>query len=880
MELQKSIEYALCGDAILFLGSGASVGATNQNNEQFPLGKELAHRIYPDCNDLTQAADFYCEDKENEGKDGKQELIAFLKQEFKAKKISDYQKMIPSIPWKRIYTTNYDDIVEKSYNESGKFVRSLTIDDDPCDYISSDETIYLHINGSISRLNKNSLNVQFKLTDYSYNTNVFNANQWGTLFQSDLKTYSAAIFIGFSMNYDLDIRRIISTVKKEKCIFIVNKAESSNTVRMLKKYGNVECIGMDGFFDKVLEVQKNFEYDTIIGTMPYTNFEIITNYPAIKAPSDNEVLTYYKVGKKTNALYYEKNGNYKAIIKRNIVNDAVKNIDNGIECIFVHSDIGNGKTEVVDQICNQLSSKYSIFKLVDNNEKIALEIENICRSTDKKIVIIENFFNYYDVFEKFKLFNSNDNITFILTARTSIYKSRYETFLLDKTKVYDLNRLKDDEIKQLIDIFNEYGYYPKEKITTSYENVIKRQYNSKLQSVILGIFDNESITNSLKNILIEIKNLDKDSMDLLTFMIVIKIMNLDLNFDDIVDLLELKGMDYAFEKNDGINELVDFHNNRTSIKSVTVCMWILKNLKNELNIFDVLVNAASQADAGYRVNKKHGVFLGNIISYKHLKFVLNLLVGNNDEKLKHINSFYQRLKNLNYYKEKYFFWLQYGIAALELNDFDSAEQHLNAALSKTHDEIIPFEINNQYARLKMEVMLKDNYKYNSSTYMKIVEINELLTPTTAKEDDEYYCYKMSSSYYPKLFSKFYSSMSQEEQNGMKNIAENNYNLCMRYLINNRNENFVKSVTSFMGVYEKLSNYQDDCVKFVVDSITPYYAIGKAIINGNENPAQIHISQISKNYVKSIHEYMHIGQLIHCKIVKFNEKRKIWELSCK
>lgn len=108
--------------------------------------------------------------------------------------------MIPSIPWKRIYTTNYDDIVEKSYNESGKFVRSLTIDDDPCDYISSDETIYLHINGSISRLNKNSLNVQFKLTDYSYNTNVFNANQWGTLFQSDLKTYSAAIFIGFSMN--------------------------------------------------------------------------------------------------------------------------------------------------------------------------------------------------------------------------------------------------------------------------------------------------------------------------------------------------------------------------------------------------------------------------------------------------------------------------------------------------------------------------------------------------------------------------------------------------------------------------------------------------------------------------------------------------------
>lgn len=220
MKLEKSIEYALSGDAILFLGSGASVGAINQNDEPLPIGKELAHRIYSDCDDLTQAADFYCEDKDDEGKDGKQELISFLKQEFRVKKISDYQKMIPLIPWKRIYTTNYDDVVEKAYNIAGKYVRSLTTDNDPCDYISSDKTIYLHINGDINKLSKNSLNAQFKLTDYSYNTSSFKANQWGTLFNSDLKTYSVAIFIGFSMNYDLDIKRIISTVKKKNAYLL------------------------------------------------------------------------------------------------------------------------------------------------------------------------------------------------------------------------------------------------------------------------------------------------------------------------------------------------------------------------------------------------------------------------------------------------------------------------------------------------------------------------------------------------------------------------------------------------------------------------------------------------------------------------------------
>lgn len=880
MKLEKSIEYALSGDAILFLGSGASVGAINQNDEPLPIGKELAHRIYSDCDDLTQAADFYCEDKDDEGKDGKQELISFLKQEFRVKKISDYQKMIPLIPWKRIYTTNYDDVVEKAYNIAGKYVRSLTTDNDPCDYISSDKTIYLHINGDINKLSKNSLNVQFKLTDYSYNTSSFKENQWGTLFNSDLKTYSVAIFIGFSMNYDLDIKRIISTVKKEKCIFIVHKDESQNTIRMLKKYGDVECIGIEGFFDKVSEIQKDFEFDADIEKMPYTNFERITNYPTIKEPNDNEVLTYYKVGKKTNSLYYEKNGNYKAIVKRNVVDDAVENIENGIECIFIHSDIGNGKTEAVDQICLQLSSKFSIFKLVDYNEKIALEIEDICKSTGKKIVVIENFFNYYDVFEKFQLFNSNNNITFIFTARTSIYKSRYESFLLDKTKVYDLNRLKEGEIKQLVNIFSEYGYYPKKKHFSSYYDWIKKQHKSKLQSIILEIFDNQSITNSLKNILLEIQKLDKKSRSLLTFMIVIKIMNLDLSFDDILELLDMNGIDYTFEKNDGISELVYFGSTNTSIKSVTVCMWILKNLKNTSNIFDVLVNAAIQADIGYKVNKKYENFLGNIISYKHLKFVLNLLVDNNNEKLKYINNFYQRLKNLNYYKDKYFFWLQYGISAIELKDFDSAEQHLNAALAKTHNEIIPFEINNQYARLKMELMLKNNYEYNSSTYAEIVEINKLLTPTKAKEDDEYYCYKMSSSYYPKLFSKFYSCMSEEEREGMKNIAENNNALCLKYLIENRNDNFVKSVMKFANVYENLSNYQNDHVEFSVESIIHNYAYGKAIIEGNKRSARIHISQISNNYVKSIQKYLPIGKTISCKVLKFNDKNKIWELSCK
>ncbi len=877
MDLQKAIEYALMGDAILFLGSGASVGAINQNDEEFPIGKTLAERLYPGCTNLDQAAEFFCEDKEQENVDGKQELINFLKKQFRAKKISEHQKLIASVPWKRIYTTNYDNVVEKAYLDSGKYIRSLSVDDAASKYLGSDELVYLHINGSIDKLDKETLNNQFKLTNSSYNTSAFNSNEWGKVFKSDLDAYQVTIFIGFTMNYDLDIRRIVSTVTKDKCIFVVRVDEDSNTVRTLQKYGSVYCIGLNGFFDKVLEVEDNFDYEEP-PILPLSNFEKFSYTPAINLPNDQDVLKYYKVGKKVNELYCDKDNGYQAVVKRSEVDKIINEVKSGTEAIFIHSDIGNGKTEVIDQICYHLSSQYSIYRLINNNEKITKEIELICEGTDKKIVIIENFFNYYDIYEQFKLFNSNKNITFIFTARTSIYKSRCEQFRFAQTTVHDLNRLDDMEIQNLVRIFNEYGYYPKENIGKDYSIFIKKKYNRKLQSAILGIFENESIINSLQTILHDISALDEKSQKILLFMIISKVMNLELNFTDILDLLGATSYDYEFEKNNSVNELVNFDNASTAIKSVTICMWLIKNSNVGPKIIDILVECAVQADIGSRVNKKYEKFLGNIISYKHLKFILTLLSDSVSEQLNLINNFYQRIKNIAYYKDKYFFWLQYGISALELNDYEEAEQHFNAALIKIGGENIPFEINNQYARLKMEIMLLPKYKYNEKTYTEFVEINEMLKPTSSKDDDEYYCYKMSSSYYPRIFDKFYFQMSDDEKNGMREIAQNNQILCTKYLLKNKNEDFVKNVSVFIGIFDKLSRFEPDYVEFTVEEIRQYYAIGQVLLNGINEKAQVHISQISPKYVYKIEDVLYIGQKVKMKIVRYNKERKIWELT--
>ena len=62
------------------------------------------------------------------------------------------------------------------------------------------------------------------------------------------------------------------------------------------------------------------------------------------------------------------------------------------------------------------------------------------------IVIIENFFNYKDVVELFKIHNTKNNIQFILISRTSIYKNQYETLQMKwlhlPTTLIDLMKMK------------------------------------------------------------------------------------------------------------------------------------------------------------------------------------------------------------------------------------------------------------------------------------------------------------------------------------------------------------------------------------------------------------------------------------------------------
>ena len=123
-------------------------------------------------------------------------------------------------------------------------------------------------------------------------------------------------------------------------------------------------------------------------------------------------------------------------------------------------------------------------------------------------------------------------------------------------------------------------------------------------------------------------------------------------------------------------------------------------------------------------------------------------------------------------------------------------------------------------------------------------------------------------------------MIETEQNGLKEIANSNYNLCIKYMVKNRNESFVKKVSEFASIFEGLSKYEEDRINFYVKLITPNFAIGEIKINDNLEHAQIHISQLSKDYVSKIEDCLSVGETVKVKILKYNDRKNIWELTRK
>jgi hypothetical protein len=211
VNLSSAIEHALDGNAILFLGAGFSTGAHNLRDKPLMTSGQLASHL---AKIVDIEEDAFLEDAAEEyiNRFGKDRLIQELFNEFSVRDVSNAHEIIAQVPWKTLYTTNYDNVSEMSYTRVGRKLLPLTLSDNIKKVARGDFTHCVHINGFIQRLNVETLENEFKLTDLSYITSSLSNSPWMTKFRDDIQSARAVFFVGYSLQSDLDIRR--STIAK------------------------------------------------------------------------------------------------------------------------------------------------------------------------------------------------------------------------------------------------------------------------------------------------------------------------------------------------------------------------------------------------------------------------------------------------------------------------------------------------------------------------------------------------------------------------------------------------------------------------------------------------------------------------------------------
>lgn len=762
MDLKDAIQYAITGNALLFCGSGFSVGSTAINGKNLPVGSGLCNILKKELNILDEDDDIEYYATKFRKEYGDSRLIDILKSNFTTKSYKKYHEIISNIDWRRIYTTNYDDIIESSGKAYKR--KSVTLSSEPRQNYNHKELV-VHLNGSIHNLTSEELDSEFKLTMCSYSSTEFIESNWYEIFKNDIDSVKAIFFVGFSLKYDLDIRRAITSRKgiREKCFFIDSMHLTPKSEDILSSYGEVLKIGTNGFAGEIEEVNKNYLKPEGYKEPLYVFEEFDKEEPRYRKVRDEDVINLLCRGEYLHDLVFHNNNNNKYIFKRDAVDKVLKLINKGKKFIMLESDFGNGKTCTLNILQYELSKIGHVFSLVNSDEDINHDIDNILVNyKGRNFIFIDNYHNHFKVLEILDKYNLLDCVI-ILSERSYINDTLYSDILNlaqaneDNTSIISLNRLTNVEIDSIIKLFNSYNLWGKNS-RWSYnqkKKYINKNCKGSLKDVLIWMFDAPIIKDKLQEILDIIKK-DKKAEKIVIMALISKLVNLDLNIDDYLYFLSMTDFSLKIQKDNTMNELVDIDENDIKIKSSILAHLIIRNSKFSDKIVDSLIAIMNRLDKKRNTEKYINVQFA-LISFSNIQ----LLIKEKGEKFNNlIIRYYESVKNTQYCNNNVFFWIQYANARISLKQFVEAKLCLDKAKAEMHDNRYYPQYDTCYSRYLLENQLYFNII--EGAYEVFEQAHNGIYNSKNRKDRWHFPLKQTNLYY-EYFKKFYGVFSETER---------------------------------------------------------------------------------------------------------------------
>lgn len=198
--MQKVLDLLKSNQTTLFLGAGSSIGIGG------PSGKRLLDKVINEFSDVIFLNDknFFdvCKDIIESENHSRPELEQFIKKQLDGLYPNEKHVKLISLPWKCIFTTNYDTVLERiSQDKSkGRIIRSIKEQEPDIELERHDILYYIKIFGSIDTLYGEEGYPILSRTDH--NTSFLRRNSYYKIL-SDCIRKGPVIFLGYSFEDNL-----------------------------------------------------------------------------------------------------------------------------------------------------------------------------------------------------------------------------------------------------------------------------------------------------------------------------------------------------------------------------------------------------------------------------------------------------------------------------------------------------------------------------------------------------------------------------------------------------------------------------------------------------------------------------------------------------
>jgi hypothetical protein len=523
------------GKCLLFLGAGTSIGEKKYLSKEIIMYYQVKKGIDIQTEDITEFIDIL----ESSPDFNRTEFDLLVYEMLKNYKVQMHHKILASIPWRCILTTNFDMLVEQANDDirnTSSFLKEIcpirTLQEQNSKTLfSQEETMFFKLNGCIS--DKSKYPFLFSTSDFDKASRYYNSVIKNIRNLSENIRFLA---IGHSFS-DTFSKRFLKELDQKggrgkRTIYTVDPYVNDVRLPYLEKQNiSIIKLGAADFFNKYREWESS-EYATKISaskglsitdknsfyiTLPsklshklrYSISQLGKNYKPTSFIPEKE----FYLGEEPNYSVIQKSYD---IIKSNLLNEVITTIKQHISnfdkrllpIFFLTGTYGAGKTtftlRLIERIINDASLNFLAFELLDldsyRREDFIELIENI---KSPNIIFYANNAENDSVFKSISLMRQelsmhqfDKNIMFFIPIRQNILN----VYLSKKTignyiKIPTDVALTDPEIEELVDRLKNLSLIEYRDISEKREiaNKIKRDFSSDQYVAYVGLLKGKHV---------------------------------------------------------------------------------------------------------------------------------------------------------------------------------------------------------------------------------------------------------------------------------------------------------------------------------------------------------------------------------------------------